>query len=298
MSPTRRAYLRAGLGIGVATLAGCATRSGNGSTATDEARQAEPDAGPFEELSFEGGDLVVALTPDHGLSGVNLIASDGTIFEQASIATGVEAVRIPVLDPQPDDGGYRHYTPGVHELVGLDAEGDEAGTRTVPMEPEIGLIGVEQYRTGDRASDFGSLVVTVENTGTAPTWVYDIAYRGAPNFAANTELGENPGVFSVSAIPETESVLIPPDGQSSYIDATSPLLFSGKNFAGCSGEIEFAILIATANGDMLGARVAGTIEGETLPVGLLDEYVCSEVAVSVAEERSNSMSGSTTASAS
>lgn len=296
MSPTRRAYLRVGIAAGLAALAGCANRSADSSTETDGTPAPGTNSGPFRDLSFEGGNLVVALAPEHNLSGVTLIAPDGTIFEQVAVATGVRTVRIPVLDPQPDDGGYRHYTPGVHELVGVDAEGDEVGSRVVPMQPKIELVGIEQYRSGDRPSDFGSLVVTVENTGTAPTWVYDITYRDAPNFAADTELGENPGVLSVKTTSETTSVLAPPNGRSSYIDATSPLVFNRDRFAGCSAGLRFSALIGIANGEVLEAQVAGTIDGDALSVGLVDEYVCSEVRLTVVNEVPESTDRSTTTS--
>jgi hypothetical protein len=269
--------------VGLAALAGCANRSSDGATGSSEPSVSETAGGPFAGVSFDGGELVVALAPGHGLSGANLIAPDGTIFEQAAVATGVRTVRITILDPQPDDGGYRHYTPGVHELVGVDAEGGAVGSISVPMQPEIAITGIEQYRSGDQPSDLGSLVVTVENTGTAPTWVYDITYRDAPNFAANVDLRDNPGVALVRTLPGDAPLLCAPDTVRTYVDVTPPLAIPDDGGISCTGESAFSIILGLATRQTLEGRIEASLSGEATEVGLTSRYVCSRVEIDWAE---------------
>ena len=279
MSPTRRACLRAGGAVGLAALAGCANRPSDGSNRSGEPSGSKIAGGPFADLSFDGGELVVALASEHGLSGVNFIAPDGTIFEQVAVATGVQTVRIPILDSQPDGGGYRHYTPGVHELVGVNTEGSEVGSVSVPMQPEIELAGVEQYRSGDRSSNLGSLVVTIENTGTAPTWVYDITYRDAPNFAANVDLRDNPGIALVRTLPDDAGIICPPTAERTYVDVTPPLAIPDEGRMSCTGEFAFSVILGIATRQVVEGRIEATLAGDLTEIGLTSPYVCSRIEI-------------------
>ena len=171
MSPgppiSRRGLLRTGILSGSLALAGCLDES-------------DP---VFQEISFEESHLVVRLHDEHAVEQLNLIAPDGSIFSQSAVATGATTVRIEMLDLREGLSSYDHYTPGEYELVAILPE--RTVTRELALRPELHVVDVHQFREGDNAGDLSKLAVTLENVGTAPTWIYDFAYVGVPDNGSN-----------------------------------------------------------------------------------------------------------------
>jgi hypothetical protein len=210
---------------------------------------------------------------------VNLIAPDGTLSAQATVETGVQTVRILVLSVEADLNSYSHYTPGTHRLVGLSADGQEAGSLEFQMRPDLRVRQVQQYQQGDRGSDFGRLLFAIENVGTAPTWVYDITYREAPAQAANDPLSETPGIPRIDSVPDSAGLVILPGEERSYLNSRAPLVFTGTSSSSCNGVESFVAVVGIATGAVIETRIEATVRGEVVPAGLVDSYTCTEVSI-------------------
>jgi len=269
---SRRALLRSGLLCGAATVAGCL---GDGSVSTPSDTAGNPP-GPFDDVSVDGGDLVVELVDNHDVSGLNLIAPDGTAFAETDVAVGARQQRIELLDIRPGLGGYDHYDPGVYELVAI--QGDSETTVDVPLEPDLQIVDVGQYREGEKPSDYGRVVVTVENVGTGPTWVYEITYRDAPNHLVNDPLNGDPGVPVLTKPTTASSLILDPNSQRHYVGDTTPFVVSNQSQQTCSLDTEMTVLVGVADGSNIEYEVSVSYGGSSTSTGLTGEYTCTNVA--------------------
>ncbi|MDG5778324.1 hypothetical protein VB773_19665 [Haloarculaceae archaeon H-GB2-1] len=281
-SATRRKFLAGVLG-GAGSLAGCV---GRGSQASDTGSQ-KTEQGAFEtstpsvftDLHFDGAALVVTLREEHTVERVNLIDPEGRLFRQADLSAGVTTVQLPVLDIEPGLGGYEHYIPGTHEVIAV--AGEERYSTTVELQPALQVTDVAQYRDGDSPTDYGKLVVTVANTGSAPTWVYDVAYAGSPNFAANEKVSDGPGVPLLEYPTKERELLIASGEKQRYVGSSAPVLLSSDESSGCEGETyEFTVSVGTAIGDVLTSSVQVTVGGELESAGMGGAHTCSNLSVS------------------
>lgn len=275
----RRDVLIAGLTVGIATLAGCSAngREQSNDQSSPPGTQTTASGSVVETITYETTDMVVKLTDDHAVSRLNLIAPDGQLFKQASVATGASTVRIRILDIKPEGGDFEHYQPGTYELVAVSESGSES--IDLELQPVLRIVDISQYREGSQANDYGKLAVEVENVGTAPTWVYDITNEGAPNFAANAEISNNPGVPLLEYPKSTSEMIIPPKKKQVFVGVTLPLVFSDQKNPTCNTETEMAVIVGSPSGDVLEQPIRTESGGQVTPAGLTGEYTCTDVSV-------------------
>ncbi|MFC6993214.1 hypothetical protein ACFQH3_16730 [Haladaptatus sp. GCM10025707] len=233
----------------------------------------------FASLSFDGPYLVVELAPDHEVTQVNLIDAEGSLYTQSSVATGETRVQLRLLDIKPEGSDYEHYEPGSYTLVA--DTGSESFSRALELKPELQIEDIAQYTDGSRPSDLGKLAVTVRNTGSGPTWVYEIVYDNAPNFGAHQDIGSSPGVIQLRHPSETSSLIIEPNGTQKFVSSSAALLFSNQENPECGGDYEFTVIVGQAIGEPLKQDIRATVDGEVTSAGLTGEYTCSKVAVEI-----------------
>lgn len=271
---TRRTVLATGIGSFVATLAGCTGRSKVPPGSSRNSGAGPPDGNSvYEDISFDGGAMVVELREGHDVSQVNLIAPDGTGFAQAEVPAGATTVRMTILDIEPLGADYEHYTPGIYGLVAITNSKNE--TQQIELVPNLQIKDVE-YRSDEMYK--GNLVVEVANTGTAPTWAYEIVYEGAPNETANHRLSDTIGIPSFSVPTESRVTLLLPGEHRPFAGASRPLSFRDEGSSACAREtFEFTLTVGAAAGNSPSQRIRVVTGGESISVGLTGEYVCSEV---------------------
>jgi hypothetical protein len=221
--------------------------------------------------------MEVELVEDHGVSQLNLIAPDGTTYRGTDVATGATAVNIPILDIEPRVGGYEHYQPGSHQLVAVTNE--DSKSQSIELNPELHISKVSQYENGERSTDAGNLAITVMNQGTAPTWIYDITYREAPNPTANDDLGEDPGVPQLVTPEEPSEMIVEPASEQTFVGTSSPFLFTDEERQ-CNGEYSLTVIAGKPINGPLEQQVDATVDGEVQSAGLTGEYTCTEIELS------------------
>jgi len=253
-SITRRQLLQTGLTSLSVGIAGCAGR------VLDDAGEEVARNSVFEETSFDGADLVVQLRENADISTVNLVGPDGQLFTSASVAAGVTRVRLRLFDML----SGRRYSPGEHTLVGVQG-GEEVASATLDLRPELEIVAVEPYTGGrDVPLNRGNLVVTVENVGTGPTWVYYVGYEGAPWESANEFPSERliryqPEVYL--QLPETTAGrIISPAESQQLLGRHSPLLL--PRGIPCDGQtLEIIAIVKTGVGSDARGGIQATLSG-------------------------------------
>lgn len=237
------------------------------------------------DVEVTDSELVVTLTADHDVSTLSLIGPDGQAVVEQSVATGAETVPLPILSIEPDLGSYEHYTPGEHELV-VDT-GDETHRTTVPLEPDLQITTVEQYTDGDSPAQLGNLAITVENTGTGPTWVYDITYRDSPNFAANGELTGEPGTLLIKEPITPDDLTLHPGEAQVYVGSPPPLNYPSDGESNCENITEsFIVEVGSAAGHQLEETVKATANGARRDITSSDQFTCVSFEVEIQGEES------------
>lgn len=270
---TRRGWLSLGAGTVGSLLAGCSSRPPAAET---------PEPSVFRGTSFEGTDLVVELAEDHAVDRLNLIGPDGRLFAQSPVAVGQTRVGLEIMSIV-SLPGLKHYKPGLYELLAIgDAQTE---SKSVEMWPEVRIIDIRQYRRGKQQNDFGKLVVELENTGTGPTWIHDITYSNAPNFTANLELSDNPGIILLEYPTNPLSTVIHPGESKEYVGETSPFEFKNQDIQTCSDSYEIEVIVGTPVLDPIIWQLSASIGGEPISSGLAGQYTCSINIESIGEVR-------------
>lgn len=270
---TRRSALRAGLVAGTSVLAGCF----DGTSPENSSSSDPPATSTISNIAVDGAYLVVDWREDRTVSAANLIGPDGQTFAETDVPAGETTTEIRLLDIDPGVGGYDHYDPGQYELVAVTDDGQDS--MAVALEPDLQITDVQQYRDGDSPSDLGKLAVTVENVGTGPTWIYDITYRNAPNPSANDDLVPDPGVPQLELPADPSLALIGPGTQQAFVSTSTPILFSDGGNGSCQIETSITIIAGKATGNALERQVNVAISGGEEPVGLVDDFTCSNISV-------------------
>ena len=274
-SVSRRQVLGSIGAVSLSGLAGCAW-----SSPPDESQPTTSGESVIRGTSFEGMDLVVELRDGHDVSRLNLIAPDGTLFSGAEVATGVRTVRLPILSIEAG-GASKHYTPGTHELVAV--VGDETRSHSIDLRPDLAITDIRQYREGS-GGDYGKLIVTVENTGSAPTWIYSIVYEDAPNYEANVELWETPSIPVLTSPEDQKESIVYPSESQEYVSQSTPILFDDESQQKCNEEeIEMTIVVGVATTSSLQKQVVVRADGELVSAGVLGRYTCNRIRVDVRE---------------
>ncbi|MBX0297894.1 hypothetical protein [Haloarcula nitratireducens] len=266
---SRRAFLSA-LAAGSAVSAGCATRG-----AVDAVASPSFDS-IVESMTIGTYDIVLELA-DESVTHASLIGPDGTAAQSKQIEPGVRTVKFPILRFDPPWGDTKHYTPGTHEVVLVVDETEVS--RSLSLVPELRITDIAQYRDGESVADLSKLVFTVENTGTAATWIYDIGFEGAPNFAADGTISDQHGYLDVEFPTTGEELTIAPGESQQYIAHSWPLALP-ETAPRCEGtEHPFTVRLGAADGSILTADLSPQFSGDPNTVGFADDTVCSNVSI-------------------
>jgi len=247
---SRRRVLKGSVAFTATGLAGCLGGSSG------------PLSNPIiQETAVSGRSLVVTLQSDHSVSTLNVIGPSGSQFRSASVATGATSVEVPLFDYQ--RGWY--YEPGEHELVAV-SDDEEVASTTVELEPELTVTDVQQYTEGrSTTTNRANLLVTVENTGTGPTWVYHVGYRdalypSANNIPTNEYARSNP----LQNLEEPESaseVVLAPDESTELVGMQPPLLLPSE--AECGDlTVDMTVIVSSGVGPNGQEPVQATLGGE------------------------------------
>ena len=233
---------------GTAPLAGVAGCSGtnNPSTGTESpmGSSAPPADSVFQDIRFAGPNLVVMLADGHDVDRLNLISPDGSIFEQTSVARGATQVEMPVVFKT---GGT--YVAGEYELVAVLGESSES--RPIELRPDTRIVDVEPEFDDDGNSS-GRLFVTVEISGTGPTWVYNIGFQNAP-YRNAPQVIEGDGVADTTfERPEDPSdEFLVPDTEQTFLKRRGVLVIDDNDEVSCSGDsIELTVVVQTPHGNI------------------------------------------------
>lgn len=265
---------------GLCALAGCS----GGKSSVEPTPVADSTPSAFESLEVTADAIVVSLGADHNVTELSLIGPDGRAVTTVDVETGVRTVDVPILELNPERSGYEHYQPGEHELVAV-LEDSEVST-TLSLEPDLHVTAIEQYRDGSKTADLGKLAVTVENRGTGPTWVYDIAFEEAPNFAVNDELTTNPGIPKIGSPTTAKEATLEPGQEQTFITDDVPLLLPDSGDRTCGEPIEFIVKIGTPLSEVPLYKTQADTGGEQKSVSFLAGEVCTEVTIEEFSEHS------------
>jgi hypothetical protein len=222
-TPSRRTVLTGLATGGLAAVAGC-TSDDDPSAAGDGDSPADgTSSGPLRGITVEGYTLVITLREGADIDRVNVIAPDGSAVASREVIGGQTRLEIE-LD--------REYQPGSYEVV---VEPD--GGTTVSLQPEIEVTGLgvganypEKMPDGLKNTAGSEAWVTIQNSGTGPATVSDLAFRGGvPNPTSEVLRAEEAsGIFDTeSGRGERESVPLLPDESVTLYSSTLPFSFEG-----------------------------------------------------------------------
>jgi len=266
---TRRQLLRTGAATGLVGLAGCGMETDRNGGATPESPSV------FQSVSVEGKDLVVALREDNEVSEITLVKPDGSLYGQREVASGVTTIRFQLIDIE--NGQAEHYSPGKYELVANN--NNQSTSETVEMRPELRIRDIRQYRIEDQPESYGHISIEIANVGTAPTWIYDIAYEKPPRRGATTSLGDRKNILHFKLPEENEEAILHPSETQSYVEKSPSLRFNERGDQSCGDTIETTLIVGTAVGDPLKQRIRIRLDGRSISVSAIGDFVCSNVTV-------------------
>jgi hypothetical protein len=161
------------------------------------------------------------------------------------VAAGATRVELQILFKT---GGS--YSAGEYELVAVS--GESTDTMSLDLRPEIHVVAVEAELDEADQHSTGRLFVTVENTGTGPTWVYNIGFRNAP-YRNAPEVIEGDGVadttFEIPANSDAE--FLRPGTKQRFLKRRGVLVLSDNNEVSCEGDtVNLTVVVQTPHGDV------------------------------------------------
>lgn len=269
---SRRGLLALGAGT-LATLAGC--QSVRSRTKRPETTTMVPSTFPGS-VSVEGRNLVVDFSDDHDIETIRLIDPDGRLFGSRPVPTGVRRVEFELLDPKLLGSDYDHYEPGVYDVLAIDSD-EDVFRHSIALQPDIRVLNVEQYRAEDGPA-LAKIRLTVENTGTAPVWLYDMSFQESPYWGANEDLDDSIGLPRFSSPTVDEFHLLEPMQTARYVSFGRPLLFETQS--DCSDQIfQFEVNIGVSTGQVLRETVTIRTGGEPRRDILRDRWACTVVEI-------------------
>ncbi|WP_248299473.1 hypothetical protein [Halorhabdus amylolytica] len=233
------AYTGATLFAGVA---GCSKSTNENETTTSQFTP--PADSVFEDVDIEGPNLVVTLPQDHDIDRINLIDPDGNLFRQTGVAEGETRAELQIVFKT---GGS--YTAGEYELVAIS--GESSASLSVELRPEINVVAVEPELAEDDQNSTGGLIVTLENVGTGPTWIYNIGFRNTPYPNAPEVIEGDSFVDTVFERPNNPSnEFLAPGIEREFLKKRRVLVFSDTDEVSCEGDTaELAVVVQTPHGD-------------------------------------------------
>jgi hypothetical protein len=228
MTRSSRRALLAALG-GAIPFAGC-TQPG-GPAETDEPGTAtQPAGGPFARLAVEGQTLVIELSADAEVDGVNVIAPDGSEFASREVATGASRVEIEL---------GMAYQPGEHEIIAV-TQGESVAETSFTIAPELRIeqVGVgrntpQKMPDGMEATQPTEAWVEVSNQGNGPAAIEKLLFLGGvPNPTTGIESASEElvvsGIFDEeSGAGQVDFVPLAPGNESLLFTSSQPFLFGG-----------------------------------------------------------------------
>lgn len=279
---TRRGFLAGGVGFAGTALAGCL---GQGEVSQSETTTAGsvsvPADSPVSDVEVTATDVVVSLEPDTDVSQLNLIAPDGTAFARRTVTAGATTVRIPILDPDTRRIVNR-YQPGEHEVFVV--AGDETFRIPVELEPSLQITDATATLDEGTSEATGNITVEVTNTGSAPSWVSQIVYEGAPYEQANEPLFDKRFLPHLESPERPEETILAPGETKNYVGVRRPLQFPDPPEPNCSyGPLGFQLIVGTGYGDSLRANITVTTSGDAQ--GIWNRHICSEATVELEESQ-------------
>ena len=221
---SRRSVLTSIATVGAIGVAGC--------LGDDEDAPTEPDQGPFSDIRIEGLDIVIELDRD-SIDVVNVIDPTGSLFTQQRIETGVtrETIRFGTS-----------YVPGVYEFVAL-VDDESIGSTERRIEPDLEIVDFKLARNHPNEMYDGAgvhtirteAIVVVENTGTGPTGITQLQFRGyVPQ--PTSESYNKSGIYDTDrGLGEVDSLLIYPFDKQTLHSRTRPFS-SVSNVVECTPE--------------------------------------------------------------
>jgi len=162
-------------------------------------------------------------------------------------------------------------------------DGEAVVSTAIALQPDLQIVNVEQYSEGeDSPENRANLLVTIENVGTAPTWVYYLAYEGTPS-ETQTPREDHPMGSPSQALemPESEEdTILSPNKSRVFLGRWPPFRFSGKER--CRDmTVEFTLTVYSGVGDNVQQRHRATLSGEKIQE--LYRETCSEISVEMIE---------------
>ncbi|WP_435349188.1 hypothetical protein [Haloarchaeobius sp. HRN-SO-5] len=283
---SRRTFLAGGTGLASTAIAGCLglgeSPDGEQTATPSRGEHQFDDASPISSVETTATELVVSLRDDADVSEVNLIAPDGTAFARNSVVTGETAVRIPIVDPGARRFDENHYTPGEYTVVSVT---EERSYRTpIQLSPKLRIVDVRPTYDDERSVATGNLAVDVENIGSAPTWVFQVVYDGAPYPEANSGLADYTHIPELSSPDDTVDTIIAPGETSTFVGFRRPLQFLNEGESECTYDpVAFQMTIGTGLGSNPVANVRATVSGDVR--SRWNYNICSDVSVEFEEVR-------------
>ena len=262
MTFSRRRLLASGASFAGAVLAGCVGGSGDGTrnNSTSPGSVPVPDDSPVADVEVTATDVVVSLEPDNRVSRLNLIAPDGTAFARRTVTAGATTVRIPIIETSRTSFWEGYYRPGVHELVVI--AGEDRNQLPIPIEPAVRVRSVEPAYSDTGSTTTGHIEVTLENVGSGPTWVYNIAYEGSPHATANYSLPDDRTWPQLDSPTDVEEIILRAGESKTYVGDIRPLRFEDFEGETCpSDPIEFRMMIGLGHYDPLSVDLRVTPSG-------------------------------------
>jgi hypothetical protein len=175
MTERTRRQLLAGIGTSLTlATAGCGGNSGSGGSNSSADNSGDGLSGGgadiFDEFSFEEYTLNISLATTDGYDEIVAFDSDGKQFASTSVTPSAGQVSLDFAD----------YSPGEYRFAAVNSDDDTVVSEvTEVLEPNIELVDwqtaseTDMY-TSENSIALTDIVMTVENTGNAPsklTWV-------------------------------------------------------------------------------------------------------------------------------
>ena len=234
-----------GVGAGVLTgIAGCTSGESDSQTGPPPNATTPPSDSVVEALHFTGPDLVVRLAEDHDVTRLNLITPEGATFEATRVAQGATEARLRLISK-----AGKTYSAGQYELIAIA----EPASESIPIElqPAVQVVEVRP-EVDEEGYSTGRLVVSVTNTGTGPTWVYNIGFRNAPYRNAPAVIDGNASVDTTFAKPAPDEEFLPPETTRDFLKRRGVLVVGDNDGVSCEGaSTELTVVVQTPHGDVV-----------------------------------------------
>lgn len=236
-------------------LAGCAGSDGPGNRTASAPASSPAVVSAVREIQFEGPNLVVLFDADHEVSRLNLIAPDGSTYRQTGVEAGATRAELQILSKTGDS-----YTAGQHELVAVSGESSES--MPIELRPAIDVVDVQPELDDDDRNSTGRLLVTVENAGSGPTWIYNIGFRNAAYQNAPQVIDGDGVADTTFERPEDPmNEFLAPGTARVFLKRRGVLVISDDDDVTCAGgTADVTVVVQTSHGDVeqpIRARLSG-----------------------------------------